>query len=246
MRTLPQNPNEHPLNEELRVRQHATDDARRNVMTHADAMAQVQQLIADLQLEDSVVLRRREQRHPAPLSSPSSPVVVDHIPGDLLAPVNHEVLNNDGFERVHRRRSLRTPPLAQPLPPTQRRQTGSGAARSGLAHSQSFAERMNAASFLEDPVAYDARVRAKDVGLREMRAARPREPYGFLEPIDYIIAKSKFQNAALNIELDEMDKVTELANVFTNPAKEIIDGQQLVIKAANMRRVYETLWKRLD
>ena len=105
---------------------------------------------------------------------------------------------------------------------------------------------MNAASFLEDPVAYDARVRAKDVGLREMRAARPREPYGFLEPIDYIIVKSKFQNAASNIELDEIDKVTELANVFANPAKEIIDGQQLVIKVANMRQVYETLWKQLD
>ena len=91
MRTLPQILNEHPLNEELRVRQHATDDARRNAMTHADAMAQVQQLIADLQLEDSVVLRMREQRHPAPLSSPSSPVVVDHIPGDLPTSVNHEV-----------------------------------------------------------------------------------------------------------------------------------------------------------
>ena len=105
---------------------------------------------------------------------------------------------------------------------------------------------MNAASFMDDPVAYDARVRAKNVGLTEMRAARPREPYGFLEPIDYIIAKTKFQNASSNIELDEMDKVCELANAFTNPAKEIIDGQQLVMKAANMRRVYQTLWKRLD
>ena len=95
-------------------------------------------------------------------------------------------------------------------------------------------------------MAYDARVRAKDVGLKEMRAARPREPYGFLEPIDYIIAKSKFENAASNIELDEVDKVTELANIFTNPAKEIIDGQLLVIRASNMRRVYKTLWKRLD
>ena len=56
-------------------------------------------------------------------------------------------------------------------------------------HTQSFANRMNAISFMDDPVAYDARVRAKNVGLTEMRAARP---YGFLEPIDYIIAKTKF------------------------------------------------------
>ena len=90
---------------------------------------------------------------------------------------------------------------------------------------------MNAASFIDNPIAYDARVRAKDVGLTEMQAACLREAYGYLEPIDYIIAKSKFENAASNIELDKIDKVTELANVFSNPAKEIIDGQQLIIKA---------------
>ena len=95
-------------------------------------------------------------------------------------------------------------------------------------------------------MAYDARVRAKDVGLKEMRAARPKEAHGFLEPIDYIIAKKRFEKATSNIELTEIDKVTELANVFSNPAKEIIDGQQLVINESNMKRVYKTLWKRLD
>ena len=105
---------------------------------------------------------------------------------------------------------------------------------------------MNAASFIDNPIAHNARVRAKDVGLREMRAARPREAYGYLEPIDYIIAESKFENAASNIKLDKIDKVTELTNVFANPVKEIIDGQQLIIKAHNMHRVYNTLWKRLD
>ena len=89
-------------------------------------------------------------------------------------------------------------------------------------------------------MAYDARVRAKDVGLKEMRAARPKEAYGFLEPIDYIIAKKRFEKATSNIELTEIDKVTELANVFSNPAKEIIDGQQLVINESNMKRVYKT------
>ena len=157
-----------------------------------------------------------------------------------------EDVDDDGYEVVRRGRSSRTPPPAQPSPQFQRRQTGSSAARGGLAHSQSFAERMNAASFLDDPMVYDARVRAKDVGLREMTAARPKDAYGFLEPIDYIMAKNKFQKASSNVELDEIDKLTELANVFANPAKEIIDGQLLIIKASNMRRVYQTVWKRLD
>ena len=158
---------------------------------------------------------------------------------------NDDVFDDEGFQQV-RRRTSKTPSPQRSPPSSQRRQNGGAAARAGLAHSDSFANRMNAASFMDDPVAYDARVRAKNVGLTEMRAARPREPYGFLEPIDYIIAKTKFQNASSNIELDEMDKVCELANAFTNPAKEIIDGQQLVMKASNMRRVYQTLWKRLD
>ena len=256
-KTPPPAVREHPLHEQLRTRQDAAEQEK-NAMDHADAMARVQQLISDLNLEDSVVLQTRAPPRKSTPPSISSPIIVRQIAGDPPAPqasrnargsqrlLVDDVFDDEGFERVDRRKSRKTPPPT-PSPPTyQRRQTGSDSARNGLAHSQSFAERMNAVSFIDNPIAYDARVRAKDVGLREMRAARPREAYGYLEPIDYIIAKSKFDNAASNIELDEIDKVTELANVFANPAKEIIDGQQLIIKAHNMRRVYSTLWKRLD
>ena len=105
---------------------------------------------------------------------------------------------------------------------------------------------MEASSFVDDPIGYDARVRAKDVGLAEMRQSRPREPHGFLEPIDYIIAKKMFEMASSNAELDEMDKIRELAHVFANPAKEMIDGMRLVMTTANAPRIYRTLWTRLD
>merc|ERR1711911_515955 len=173
-KTPPPTACEHPLHEQLRTRQDAAEQEK-NAMDHADAMARVQQLISDLNLEDSVVLQTRVPLRKSTPPSISSPVIVRQIAGDPPAPqasrnargsqrlLVDDVFDDEGFERVDRRKSRETPPPT-PSPPTyQRRQTGSDSARNGLAHSQSFAERMNAVSFIDNPIAYNARVRAKDV-----------------------------------------------------------------------------------
>merc|ERR1712237_87268 len=74
-KTPPPAVREHPLHEQLRTRQDAAEQEK-NAMDHADAMARVQQLISDLNLEDSVVLQTRAPpRKSTPLSI-SSPIIV--------------------------------------------------------------------------------------------------------------------------------------------------------------------------
>merc|ERR1711942_211472 len=107
----------------------------------ADAMARVQQLISDLNLEDSVVLQTRVPPRKSTPTSLSSPIIVRQIAGDPPAPqasrnargsqrlLVDDVFDDEGFERVDRRKSRKTPPPT-PSPPTyQRRQTGSDSAR---------------------------------------------------------------------------------------------------------------------
>ena len=138
-KTPPPAAREHPLNEQLRARQKAAEEER-IAMDHADAMARVQQLISDLNLEDSVVLQTRNQPRQSTPPSPNSPVVVCQIAGNLPAPKStrhtlggqcplvDDVFDNEGFERVDRRRTRKTPSPTPPSPKYQKRQTGSDSA----------------------------------------------------------------------------------------------------------------------
>ena len=84
-KTPPPAAREHPFNEQLRERQRAAEE-QKIAADHADAMARVQQLISDLNLEDSVVLQTRIQPRQSTPPSPNSPVVVGQIAGDPPAP----------------------------------------------------------------------------------------------------------------------------------------------------------------
>ena len=170
----------HPLNEGLRERQQAADDARQNqAAAQQQGLSKIRQMMHDLDLHDSFVVQARNPDNPIfvptatlPEILPSAATLPANPPATLTLPAsdptattatttaqsqglprrtqlsnaaNDDVFDEEGFQLV--RRKLAKTPSPQRSPPAQRRQNGGAAARAGLAHSESFANRMNALSY---------------------------------------------------------------------------------------------------
>ena len=130
------------------------------------------------------------------------------------------------------------------VPLTQRRQRGSAGSRIGLAHSTSQTDcpRLSVNQQLE----YDAVIRARELGMKEMETSRPKTPISVLDSADYIILRHKFVEATNNRCLSPKDKLRELQRWFAKPASYLVDAAIMGMTTANAQQRLDECMENLD
>ena len=131
------------------------------------------------------------------------------------------------------------------VPLTQRRQRGSAGSRLGLAHS-TLSQAANGPGISDNVLEYDAMVRARELGMKEMEASRPETPVGIMDSADYIILRHKFLEATSNRCLSAQDKLRELQRWFAKPASDLVDAAIIGITAANAQQQLDECLENLD
>ena len=132
------------------------------------------------------------------------------------------------------------------MPLTQRRQRGSAGSRLGLAHSTSSLTTDNYRVPVDELLQYDATVRARELGMKEMAASRPEAPAGILNSADYIILRHKFLEASGNRCLSPKDKLRKLQRWFAKPASDLVDAAIMGVTEENAQQRLDECIENLD
>ena len=133
-----------------------------------------------------------------------------------------------------------------PILLTQRRQRGGAGSRLGLAHSTLSQVADGYCIPANEPLEYDAIIRARELGMKEMEASRPKTPVGILDSADYIILRHKFVEATSNQCLSPRDKLRELQRWFARPASDLVDAAIMGMTTANAQQQLDKCLENLD
>ena len=127
--------------------------------------------------------------------------------------------DDDGFERVTRRRSARTSPKAVA--------GGASVAASVPTEPPSY---RTTEKFVDDAASIweftpESYLQAKTLALKRMKNARPSTPFSGGRPTDYAMMMARFDAAADMGAVTAGEKLLELINWFEGPAKRIVVAQ---------------------